>query len=312
MTQITADIITDLARNADDLAFELRIGRDIRSHALRAADRKIEVHVAHAQTYVDFRTGVERQFDYQCRLRLEWRWLNLAVECKNLAAESPVVVCGQERHVSESFHDLVFAGRGTLTTSDRSVVYRNTDVSELARVGGSDLYPAGQFAGKSVFRPRPARSKEEKAQGGFVVSKDREEYDAWNQAVGSAADMAKRSNRFFRTDGAGPTGFFSSVTLPVMVVPDGTLWRVLFDEAGAVVGAAEPVDEVTLFRDHAVPISDRNIPPISFTTRFSHIHFFTASGLGLFLHQMVTNDDNRWTLFFPALEVGQFTGRFDE
>lgn len=308
----TPETITALARSTDDFAFEMRIGRDLRCHSAPAYDNNIEVRIRHAETYIDHRTGTERPFDYQCTFRNEWRFLHLAIECKNLALESPAVICGQGRKADESFHDMIFAAHGTLVVPANHVTYRNTGVSDVVRVTQSPLYPvadpANSFLGKSVFRPRPAKNKDEKSIDGFVVSKDREEYDAWNQSVGSAASMAKISADFFRSP-SSPDYWFT-VALPVMVVPDGALWRVRFDDNGLVVGSAEPVDEATYFRDHAVQISDSNVPPIRFTARFSHIHFVTASGLVRLVEQLSHGATSIWNQAFPEKDVAQLLKRF--
>lgn len=82
-------------------------------------------------------------------------------------------------------------------------------VSQVFPVSNSDFYPVDEpgrnFVGKSIFRPKPP-SKEKRLEAkkknrplpydGYTVVGDDDGYSAWNQALGSAADMALRALEF--------------------------------------------------------------------------------------------------------------------
>ena len=124
---ITPGEIKALALAEDDFAHEMRVGA-----VLHSAPDSI---VLHAGTYIDGVTGKPRQFDYRFRMRYEAQsqCLQLAVECKNLQQDSPLVVCGYARRDSEAFHDVIESRIGTFrkgnaTMAGLSSVTRRADM----------------------------------------------------------------------------------------------------------------------------------------------------------------------------------------
>jgi hypothetical protein len=301
----TPDIVKELAR-AGDYGFEMRIGRDLRG--VPGAD------VRHGQSYHDDRTGKQRAFDYQFSYGHDCRRIQLAIECKNVNRASPIVVCGQERVRHESYHDIVCAASGVLRDRTEYVTVENGLVSQVFRLDSSTLYPihdpAQRFVGKSVFRPKPPKDRNKGRHlplGGFTVVGDDDGYDAWNQAVGSAADMAIRSLLFEHRQGQGILS--ATVTLPLMVVPDGTLWRVEFGEAGEPVADPVPVEDVTYFCDHRARRADK-IGTVHYReVRLPHVHFFTQLGLQRFLKVLQNRFAIFWDNTFPEEKISDFKAR---
>jgi hypothetical protein len=320
MHPIDAEIIATLAKD-DDFGFEMRVGR-----VLRGAKDKNTV-VRHGETYLDYRTGVERHFDFQCTIWKRNARLQLAVECKNIYRDSPIVVCGHRRIESESLHDLVFSGVGFLQVNDRQTA--NGVVSQVVKVGPvSSLYPTNSetnFVGKSVFRPDPPKAptlsrdptkardsvekEKERLAGlparGFTLNRDDKGYDQWNQAVGSAAAMALKS-----LDHNSPfyAGVFT-LSLPIVVVPDGTLWEVEFNADGVIETAPRQVTQTTLFRDHRIPRADKKGTYFYRVVRLSHVHFFTESGLTNWLSD-VWGNTKFWDEAFPKEPCEKVTAKF--
>src|SRR3954470_1609850 len=86
--RITPQVIRDVAEREDDFGFEMRVGKII-----RIGNDGWE----HGGTYIDPFGGVPRQFDYRTVFKHEDQWIRLAVECKNLSPNIPLVVCGAKR-----------------------------------------------------------------------------------------------------------------------------------------------------------------------------------------------------------------------
>jgi len=300
---ISADIIAALARATDNFGFELRVGRLLREH--HNAD------VRHADTYIDHRTGEQREFDYQFTIKNEWRRLQLAIECKRFILDSPAVVYGHRRVFAESYHDLVFAGRGTLHSQDRRV-FANGSVSEVVRVGpASDIYPVSDptrnFVGKGVFKAMPPKDPKQGSPPlcGYSIAKDGEDYDRWNQALGSAGAMALTSleaERYLKPQESAVT-----LTLPVFALPDGALWKIEFDEDGEIVGAPEQVNHCCVYRAHSVRRDVGSVHHRSVT--LSHIEFVTQTGLRQYLGRLKPHD-LFWTTAFPEDRLKDVMGRF--
>jgi hypothetical protein len=307
MIPITPEIIANLAKE-DGFGFEMKILRDLR----RLNARRLR----HGETYVDYRTGVERHFDFQCEIRTSVRRLFLAIECKNLFENSPAVVCGQKRIKTEAIHDVIFSGQGILQGKQRQVF--DGAVSEVLRKTSSEFYPCGEFVGKSVFRPTPPDVKDAKPQQieevrkktnmGFTAKSASGEkgYDQWNQAVGSAASMAL--NLFDNPKRENVAGLYT-VVLPIVAVPDGTLWEIEFDEEGENATPARQVDHTTLFRDHRVPRKQQYGTPHYREVTLSHVHFFTAAGLRAWI-AAIPNDALAWERVINADLIADVKERF--
>src|SRR5436309_4490445 len=74
---------------ADDFGHEMRV-----RNLLEVTPA---INFEHGGTYKDEVTGKPRQFDFRCSLRKGDALLSLAVECKNLSNESPLVMSGTWR-----------------------------------------------------------------------------------------------------------------------------------------------------------------------------------------------------------------------
>jgi len=94
---------------------------------------------------------------------------------------------------------------------------------------------------------------------------------------------------------------FYTVVLPVVVVPDGSLWIVDYDGNGSISNPPLQTNACELFVCREIKVTKEWFPH-QFT--LSHIHFFTISGFSSFLSSMAVNDFI-WNRLFTtkALEV---------
>jgi len=95
---ITALDIRAIVEKEDDFGHELRVGRILRGYG----DGKL----LHGGTYTDPITKKPRQYDFRLYYSANERAISLAVECKNVKSEAPVVISGRQRRREESVHDL--------------------------------------------------------------------------------------------------------------------------------------------------------------------------------------------------------------
>ncbi len=310
MPLITSEIITALAKE-DDFGFELRVGRVLRAFA--------NERVHHAETYTDPRTDKEREFDYQCVIVRESCRLQLAVECKNLFLDSPAVVCGQRRVASESFHDIVFAGQGYLAGEGQRPKHQEGIVSEVIQIRSqSALYPiddtANCFVGKSVFRPKPDKNRTPEAAAklplnGFTNPKDdKDSYDRWNQAIGSAASMALSALQYDVRN--NQSGFNYSVTLPLVVVPNESLWQLEFNDNGEIEKPAIQTRHVAVFRDQSARRSKDYGTAFYREVKLPYVHFMTEGGLVEWLGEVTHADATFWKSVFPETFLRNLALRF--
>ena len=116
------------------------------------------------------------------------------------------------------------------------------------------------------------------------MANDSDVYGKWAQAIASAQDLTDRACY----DGErGENPAYVSFILPVLVVPDGTLWVTHFDKNGNRVRQPETADRCQLFIDKPYYAGDR-LQGTEY--RVSHLEFVTISGLQTLIAQLTSND----------------------
>jgi hypothetical protein len=273
---ITAQDVRHVIESADDFGHELRVRRVLRGHK--------EGRIRHGGTYIDPVTEKPRQYD------LRWHVfhpagfaVNLAVECKNVSTENPVVVSGLKRTSRESFHYIMESRIGGNFLAGNFPAYFDVASMGVVRrtLQPSEIYPADSFVGKSIIRiDRSETGKPPNTIIRYVGSKDQEIYDRWSQALASAKDLVFEARHY---GGQYKLSHVFTVILPMVVLPNRALWCAEYDENGKLLDQPTEVDEGEFFvaREIEVPGEFAELPPTVFN--FSHIHFFTINGFANFL-----------------------------
>jgi len=121
---IGLDDLKEYLASASDFAFELEVLKTL---------RELGFECQHGGTYEDTQTSKLRQFDLCASIKLGYANLYLAVECKQIGANFPLLVLRVPRRAEESFHD-------TLLTIDR----------KRRRLPGSVAIPAMETRGEAI------------------------------------------------------------------------------------------------------------------------------------------------------------------
>jgi len=274
---ISPSDIRNVVTREDDFGHEMRVGNAIRTSPA--------IRVEHGGTYTDSVTGKPRQFDYRCWLTKERACLSLAVECKNLVPAVPLVVCGIRRRDEEAFHDVIESRHG-LFKRHSAKISGSSSVTRRATERGA-FYPPSEFVGKSLVRIQTDKSP-------MVRTQDSDVYDKWAQALSSAVELAESACGFAKKAGVA---MFLTAVLPTVVVPDGVLWRVVYDDSGSVLADPAQVQECELFVDREIDVGGAKGTPLFHQFTFSHVHFFTLTGFSLFLDRVAMNQ-HAWNKLF--------------
>lgn len=265
----SAELIAKALAAADDFGHEMRVKGLLESNGGK---------VVHGWTYLDPLEQKPRQFDLRCRIDEPQHGdfhLRLAVECKNLAAEAPLIVSGSKRTRAESFHDFV--------VSDPSA--GGVRIRVMRVQADSYLYRQDQFVGKSLLRLKPNRDGTAFVPASALES---EIYSRWTQALSSADELCKAAGLVAENQ----TKVISTLILPLVIVPDGSLWTVEYGNDGAIASGPLAVPSATMFVNHEVVVRPKNN-----WMNLTHVHFFTFSGLRRFLAELHTGP---WSDWFPA------------
>lgn len=267
-----ADIESCLASQQGDFDLELFVYRSLQERGISAV---------HAGTYIDPVTNKPRQFDIRAGMRVETDcYISLAIECKSLTPDFPIVISRVPRPREESFHEVIKSwGRISVGENFTHVFRHNTRVL---------FYRPGDKVGKKT-----AQIRRESSGRGFRDD-DTESYQKWSQALSSARDLVTNAAGAHSIQNAEKLFTF---VLPVLVISDRTLWVVDYAENGSREGSPMQVNETTLFvdRDYAMGHGQ--------TYHISHLHIYTRTGFTAFLTEISHAGDLRRRLFDFTLRL---------
>jgi hypothetical protein len=273
---ITVPDLIEHLNTSSDFAFELRCLELIGSMGFECR---------HAGSYTDRVTKKTRQFDLRVQRNIGDRWrVRCAIECKNLRHSFPLLVSCVPRSVDESFHYLISAFHPDLVERSAPPTYL-PDFRERCKSLRADspfsAYRPGDPVGKNCAQI--GRSHDN-----AIVTNDFEVFEKWSQALASAQDLADDSTE----EGEARHDAFVSLVLPVLVVPDGTLWTVEFASNGTRCTDPSKTDRCSFFVGQFYSAGS------TFHTTgitISHLEFVTCSGLKSLMGDITRDDkDNRW------------------
>jgi hypothetical protein len=242
-TPITAADLLEFAATDSDFGFEMRV---------LAQFRAVLFNCFHSGTYRDPVTDKIRQFDIRATMDRGDSTLALAVECKNLRSNNPLLVSAVRRTPEEAFHDLL--------------LYR-----PLASPNWVIVTP-----GASPYKPHAMVGKKTDQVGrdtnNQLTRNDEATFEKLNQAVSSCHDLV-------RTFSAKASPPFRRVIVPVLVgvVPTGLLWQVDYGTDGAMTTPPRSVERSEFFLNHTWPMPGQFGATLHY--RLSHIQIVTFGAL---------------------------------
>lgn len=228
---------------------------EIREYLLTFSDFAFEIAVLnalvtlgfdcrHAGTYEDPVTGKARQYDIHAIGPAATgpphrpTTVRLAVECKNLRPNYPLVIHCLPRTKSESFVDVVYA-----SYLSGGIAAFGPEYGRRVRLRAEKCpYPIGSPVGKSADQVGK--------RNGEIVSGDQDTFDRLAQALNSAHALLGDAHFAAKAD-----EIVVSVVIPLLVVPDNRLWVVEYDSSGAVTNGPVPVRHISYFVDRTFEVS---------------------------------------------------------
>lgn len=228
------------------------------------------IDASHAGFYADPITGVRRQFDIRAtRVFNRWCEVKFSIECKALAEERPLLVSRVPRPERDSHHEIIYSW-GNVKGSESSTTSLRHNTQML-------LYRPGASVGKKTEQIMQETGKP------VVKIRDNETFQKWSQALSSAHDLITGcygANLRHNQD------HFYVLVLPVLVVPDRTLWVADYTEQLKRHGQPSQVDEATLWVDHEYSYGSGG-------QRYwiTHLHIYTRTGFQKFIERVLPSDE---------------------
>lgn len=234
----------------------------------------------HGGTYEDPAMQIPREYDIRAILQMDARFLRLAIECKNLRPNFPLLISCLPRRPEEAFHELsISVNPRTEFQTENGITQRLArkalamiSHAQIHRFKNTDsLYHIGQSVGKSC--DQVGRSKNDAE----IISGDSGIYNKWSQALSSAHDLIS----LILSDGKRNGMPSASLVLPVVVVPNDRLWCVQFNSEGNRISDPTLVNRCSFFvnREYFYQSSSGEKKFVVF-----HLKFVTSDGLLEFLH----------------------------
>jgi len=240
----------------DDFGFEIGVFKRI---------RQLGIPATHGGSYIDRLTHKSRQFDIRCHVDIfPGVKISMAVECKNLYESFPLLISRMPR-VDEERQLQWITSRG---------FHGNVNHLGASLAKPAQYYLESQWVGKATTQVGKALGN------GEFVSNDHEVFDKWAQALASANDLIRPAN-------AGEmdrqTGYLLAV-LPVLVVPDKTLWAADYSDDGSLVaGSPAEITEAELYVGEKYKLTESAFYTVS------NLHVFTTTGFFSFLEKMLND-----------------------
>jgi hypothetical protein len=271
MAKLLSDPITtdDLSKYLDtsDFQLELDVFNSFVSHGIRPS---------HGGTYTDPVTSKDRQYDIRAEITHGICNLKLAVECKNLKDNFPLLISRVPRLMDEAYHEVIL-GRHHSFPVDSGDIYR----------AKGEIFRSREPVGKSATQVGKTSADAKKGEP-QIVNSDSETYEKWSQAIASANELIGSSGHSsIANDSVNAT-----VVFPILVVPNQTLWAADYSADGALVERPRQVEACNLFVGKAVIV--RNIK-----YRISHLLIFTKSAFDTYLDRLRDNHSDEWEYLFP-------------
>jgi hypothetical protein len=271
---LTANDLSNFIATESDFAFELQVLNSLRTDGIECQ---------HGGTYIDPVTSKPRQFDIRARAFTECYWLYLAIECKHLKPNYPLLVHCVPRLPAESHHGIL-QSRNHNPTFGR----REDQIHGQVMLSGPDgIFRRGESVGKVL--DQVGRTLQDDLIGG-----DRESFDKWTQAVASAEWLVRE---------AYDAGAFEmqqimllSFICPILVVPNATLWQVDYSDTGAIQIPPRQVDQSNLYIDRETTIT---AGAYSMDYRLSHLVIVTLGRLCRLIHEW-SDEGSSLTTVFPT------------
>jgi hypothetical protein len=243
---ITAKELAEFVNHKSDFAFEMQVLSQLRS---------LGFECSHSATYQDPVTTKIRQYDIRAVKNEGQNTLALAVECKNLRPNCPILLSAVPRTKAESFHALV-----DYNPNPKIII----QLSIREAINSESAYKIGCSVAKKIDQVG-------KDSTGAWLSNDKATFEKVNQAVNSSRDLilecpmrqTSKANR--------------RVIVPLLVVPTGLLWQVDFTADGKQEGPPRVVERSALYLDHAWQVEGNVRERLSY--RLSHIEFATLGAL---------------------------------
>jgi len=264
--------LLEYIKTYSDFSFELEVLKMLRESGLNCE---------HSGHYEDPVTKKPRQFDIRAVTSVKRYRVRLAIECKNIRENFPILISCMPRHEQESYHQVALVVEPKSDSPWTALAINQSRVKTLHIRGEHSIYKMSLPVGKATVQV--GRTSENK-----ILANDSELYEKWGQCLSSAADLVDR------VYWDGDDNIYASTVIPLVVVPNDRLWTVLYDEGGDLVSEPEPSNSCSCFIDKDYKLGTTTA---STWMSLSHVEIVTFDGMRSFVQRLLSSEEAICQLF---------------
>ena len=273
---IRKEDLLEYIESYSDFSFELSVLKMLRDN---------DINCEHGGLYEDPVTGKSREFDIRATKTISQYRIRLAIECKNIKENFPVLVSCIPRHAKESYHQIAIVGESKSDNTYNFVPLYKSRAQIINLENQYSIYKCGEPIGKSTAQIGRGLDKK-------ITANDGELYDKWSQSLSSSTDLV--STMYWDGDENDDFDLYFSTVIPIVVIPNGRLWQTVYDESGNRTQYPRPSDRCSCFVD-----KDYSMGTEMAKTRMwiSHIEIMTFNGLRSFLNSYIKTEEGMKEIF---------------
>jgi len=280
MTKLKQDSIqkpdlVEYLNSYSDFSFELSVLKMLRENRLKCE---------HGGLYEDPVTGKSREFDIRAIKTIGNYRVRLAIECKNIRENFPILISCIPRHEDESYHQIALVSEPKSSSTFAIPSIYQSRAKTVSIRGKYSIYKPKELVGKSTVQVG-------KTLDGSISTNDSEFYDKWSQCLSSLTDLVTRT--YWDGDDEKEDYYLSSV-FPFVVVPNGRLWSVAYDGDGNRVSDPSQTERCSCFIDKDYEMGG-NIAGARMW--ISHVEIITIDGLNSFVNSYLKTEEGISELF---------------
>ena len=274
---IKKDDLVEYLDSCSDFSFELSVLKMLREN---------DVQCEHGGLYEDPITGKSREFDIRAIKTFSKYRIRLAIECKNIRENFPVLVSCIPRHEVESYHQIAIMSEPQPSGSFDVNCLHQSRAKTLSIRNDHSIYKVNEPVGKSTAQVG-------RVLDGTISANDGELYDKWSQSLSSSADLVSRM--YWDGDEDDDEDYYLSLVIPIIVIPNGRLWTVSYDDDGKRVSDPISSNRISCFVDKDYKMGTK----LAGTQMWiSHIEIMTVDGLHSFVESYMKTEEGI-SKFFP-------------
>lgn len=272
---VQSDLLEYLS-SYSDFSFELAVLKMLRECGLECE---------HGGHYEDPVTNKSREFDIRARKTINQYRIRLAIECKNIRENFPILISCAQRHEQESYHQIALLSEPRSNSLMITPLIHRSRARTLSICGQHSLYKVHEPVGKSTVQVGRGTDN-------TISASDSDLYEKWGQCLSSVKDLI--DSVYWDGGGEDPEKVCMSAVFPFVVVPNGRLWIVSYDEDGNRISDPMPTDRCSCFigKDY-----EMRTDVAKAWMSLSHVEIVTYDGMRSFVEENVTTEDGMARIF---------------